>query len=314
MGKKLNIAVISGGWSSERAISLLSGKAVCSTLDQSKYYIEMYDPKYDLSKLIKNKHDIDLAFILLHGKFGEDGCIQGLLNILDIQYVGSGVLSSATAVNKKITKKIYKNVGLTITEDFILKKENAFSIDAIIDLIGVKVVVKPLGEGSSIGMSLASNREELVTGIEEAFIYGPEIMIEKFIDGKEVTCCILGNNKLEALPVIEIVPNQEYRFFDYRAKYTNGATNEICPALISRSVEDDIKESAKRAHKALGCSVWSRTDMIIKDEKIYLLETNTVPGMTENSLFPLAAKTAGMSFSELLDILITMSFEKESLC
>lgn len=308
---KAKIVVIAGGWSSERDISLMSGDAVYQALDKKKYDINMLDPKNDLKEIIEQKEDIDLAFILLHGTYGEDGRFQGLLDILGIPYVGSGLLASAMAVNKKVTKDLYRSVGLTVAEDVVLKKGDEFSIEELINNIGEKSIVKPLGEGSSIGMSLCSNVEELTLGIEKAFECGPEIMIETYIEGQEVTCCVLGNRRLETLPIIEIVPKEQHRFFNYDAKYTPGETEEICPAKLGVMIEKGIRSAAIKSHQVLGCSVWSRTDMIVKNENIYLLETNTIPGMTENSLFPLAAKTAGMSFTELLDKLIALSFEKE---
>ena len=308
---KIKIAVLAGGWSREREISTMSGNAAYKALDKKKYDAIMYDPKNELRELMAQKENIDLAFNLLHGKYGEDGCMQGMLNVLGIPFVGSGVLSSAMTVNKKITKDIYRNEGMTVAADVVVKKGEDFSIEEIINMLGKKTVVKPLDEGSSVGMSLCGNKEELTAGIKTAFECGREIMIEQYIAGQEVTCCVLGNTKLETLPIIEIVPKEQFRFFDYEAKYTPGATEEICPAQLKEKTQAIVIENAKKAHHALGCSVWSRTDMIVKNENVYLLETNTIPGMTEHSLFPLAARTAGISFSELLDRLIGLSFEKE---
>ncbi len=308
--EKIRIAIIAGGWSSERKISLIGGNAAYKALDKSKYDVKMYDPRMDLKKIIEKKEKIDLALILLHGKYGEDGRIQGLLDILGIPFVGSGVLSSAMAVNKEIAKKIYRTKGLKVAEDVILKKGKKVSVSELMKRLGSKTVVKPLDEGSSLGMSVCQNEEELVAGIEYAFQYGTEIMVEEFIQGREITCCVLGNAEIETLPLVEIVPGKKYRFFDYEAKYTTGASDEICPAKIEGNIAERAKDCSAVAHKALRCRVWSRTDMIIRSGEIYLLETNTIPGMTENSLFPLAARTAGMSFSELLDKLITLSLEK----
>ena len=309
---KAHIAVIAGGWSSERDISLMSGNAVYKALNKNKYQAALYDPKKDLAGMVEDKEQIDLAFILLHGRFGEDGRIQGLLDIMGIPFVGSGVLSSAMAVNKKVTKNLYRSAGLSVAEDVILKRDEAFSLKEIIRSIGIHTVVKPLSEGSSVGMSVCGNESELEEGIQKAFALDREIMIEKYIEGREVTCCVLGNRQLETLPIIEILPREEHRFFDYEAKYTAGETEEICPAQLNEKMEAQVKQGAIKAHQALGCEVWSRTDMIIQNESAILLETNTIPGMTENSLFPLAARTAGMSFPELLDKLIRLSFEKEA--
>ena len=306
---RISIALLAGGWSGEREISLKSGEAVYRALGKGKYNVAMYDPLDNIKALVEAKEEIDLAFILLHGKYGEDGCIQGLLDIFGIPFVGSGVLSSAMALNKSVSKEIFRSTGLRVAEDILLSRGDDFSVKGIIERLGRATVVKPVAEGSSLGMSVCREKEELVEGIEKAFEYDQEVMVEEYIDGREVTCCVLGNRTLQTLPLIEIVPGASYRFFDYKAKYTADATREICPAPLSRFLTERAQSCAKKAHKALKCRVWSRTDMIIRDETIYMLETNTIPGMTENSLFPLAARAAGLSFSELLDQLISLSLE-----
>jgi D-alanine-D-alanine ligase len=305
--RRKKIALLAGGWSGEREVSLKSGKAVYSALDKEKYEVTMYDPRDDLQALMEAKEEIDLAVILLHGRFGEDGRIQGLLDILKIPFLGSGVLSSAMAMNKNVAKEIYKGAGLRVAKDVILKPDDDFSVEGISATLGPYTFVKPVAEGSSLGASLCRGNEELAFGIKQAFTHDREVMVEEYIEGREVTCCVLGNMELETLPLIEIVPKAGYRFFDYKAKYTSGATEEICPARLSRDLSGGVEACAKRAHLALKCSVWSRSDMIVRDEEIYLLETNTIPGMTENSLFPLAAKAAGLSLSALLDTMINLS-------
>jgi D-alanine-D-alanine ligase len=305
--RRKRIALLAGGWSGEREVSLKSGEAVYSALDKGKYEVSMYDPRDDLQTFMAAKEEIDLAVILLHGRFGEDGRIQGLLDILGIPFLGSGVLSSAMAMNKNVAKAIYKCAGLKVAKDAILKPDDDLSVEEIIATLGPCTFVKPVAEGSSLGASLCRGNEELDFGIKQAFQHDREVMVEEYIEGREVTCCVLGNMELETLPLIEIVPKAGYRFFDYKAKYTSGATEEICPASLSRDLGEGVEACAKRAHLALKCSVWSRSDMIIRDEEIYLLETNTIPGMTENSLFPLAAKAAGLSLSALLDKMINLS-------
>ena len=309
MKKKIRIAVLAGGWSGEREVSLKSGKAVYAALNRERYDVTIYDPRDDLGILIKKKAEIDLAFILLHGKFGEDGRVQGMLDVLHIPFVGSGVLASAMAMNKRIAKDVFRGVGLRVAAEVILKEEEKLSVKRLIDTLGSSLVIKPVAEGSSIGISIAHGREEILKGIEKAFQYDGEVMVEEYLDGREITCCVLGNEVLETLPVVEIVPDISYKFFDYEAKYKPGATNEICPAPIAPSLAEEAASCAKKAHKALKCSVWSRSDMIIRDETLYLLETNTIPGMTETSLFPLAARAAGMTLSDLLDRLISLSLE-----
>ena len=310
---KMNIAIISGGWSREREISIKSGNSVYESLDKNRYNATIYDPSNDLELLIKNRSSIDLAFILLHGRFGEDGCIQGFLNLLKIPFVGSDVTASAMAFNKRVAKDIYRLAGLNIIKDVTLRKGDYYSVDQIDDILGKKTIVKPLSEGSSFGITVCSSPGELKKGIEATFKFDKEIMIEQFIKGREVTCCILGNKTLEALPIVEVIPNNDHKFFDYEAKYTRGAAKEICPAVLSSDIAEKVVQCAERAHRALHCRVWSRTDMIILENDVYILETNTIPGMTENSLVPLAARAAGLSMSQLLDKLITLSLENQNI-
>lgn len=311
MKRKIRVALLSGGWSREREVSLKSGEAVYRAIDKGKYDVIRYDPREDLPLLIEAKKDIDIALNLLHGKYGEDGCIQGVMDILDIPFVGSGVLPSAMALNKKVAKQAYRSIGLGVAKDVVLRNGQDFSIEECVRELGDKTAVKPVSEGSSIGMSVCRSPEELLAGIKKAFQYDREVMVEEYIDGTEITCCVLGNQQLVTLPLIEIAPDASYRFFDYDAKYTAGATQEICPAPLPEKLAEICQAYGKAAHGVLGCSVWSRSDMIIRDENIYLLETNTIPGMTENSLFPLAARAAGMSLSELLDELITLSLDQK---
>jgi len=306
---RLCVALLAGGWSREREVSLRSGQAVYEALDKDKYQVVLYDPCTDLQALFEARKQITLALILLHGRFGEDGCIQGLLNILGIPFVGSDVLSSAMALNKRVAKERYRSAGLNVAKDVVVRRAEGYSVEDIREMLGPATVVKPVAEGSSVGMSLCHTQEELSAGIENAFQYDEELLVEEFIGGREVSTCVLGNRQLWTLPIVEIVPRAPYSFFDYEAKYTAGATEEICPAPISPLLAETVRFCAEAAHKALKCRVWSRTDMIIRDETVYLLETNTIPGMTENSLFPLAARAAGLSLSELLDTLISLSLE-----
>ena len=312
MKNKIRVAVLAGGWSGEREVSLKSGNAVYNALNRERYDVTTYDPRDDLGLLIKKRAEIDVAFILLHGKFGEDGRVQGMLDILDIPFVGSGVLASAMAMNKKIAKDVFRGVGLRVADEVILKQGESFSVDRLMDRLGTSVVIKPVSEGSSLGISIANGREEILEGTEKAFQYDREVMAEEYLDGREITCCVLGNRVLETLPVVEIVPDGSHAFFDYEAKYKPGVTNEICPAPIAPALAEEASSCAKKAHRVLKCSVWSRSDMIIRDEALYLLETNTIPGMTETSLFPLAARAAGMTLSDLLDKLIICSLEQYS--
>jgi D-alanine-D-alanine ligase len=310
--KRLRVALIAGGISGEREISMKSGDAVEKALDPKKYEVKRYDPRDDLGLLLKNSGNTDLALILLHGRYGEDGSMQGLLDLLGISYVGSGILGSALAMNKRIAKSVFRAEELLVAEEVLLYRGEPYSLDHILERLGASTVVKPASEGSSIGVTICHSKEELLKGIEAAFHHDREILVERFLNGKELTCCVLGNKSLEALPVIEIVPNSKYTFFDYQAKYTPGATSEICPARISRAQTEEVQSCAVRAHRALQCRDWSRTDMILCDDKVYVLETNTIPGMTETSLVPLAARTAGMAFPQLVDRLIALCMERRN--
>ncbi len=309
--KKTNLALLAGGWYGEREISIKSGETVYRALDKEKYDVTLHDPSDGIESLIEDANSIDLAFILLHGRLGEDGSIQGLLEILGIPFVGSGVLASAMAFNKRIAKGIFKRAGLNVVKDQIVYKDKEFSVDQIMGVVGPVTVVKPVAEGSSLGISICQGRDELLRGIDLAFRHDQEVMVESHIQGREVTCCVIGVTELETLPIVEIVPGQGHVFFDYEAKYTAGVTKEICPAEVPEGLRLKIEDTAKRAHISLGCKVWSRTDMIITGDNVYVLEVNTVPGMTENSLVPLSAKAAGMSFSQLLDRLIDLSLTAE---
>ncbi|RLB12247.1 MAG: D-alanine--D-alanine ligase [Deltaproteobacteria bacterium] len=307
--KKIKVAIIAGGYSAEREVSLKSGWAVYNALNREKYDPEIWDIGKDLDLIFRKRDNIDIAFPLLHGRLGEDGCIQGFLKILDIPFVGSDVLASAMAMNKKISKEIFKARGLCVPRDVLISKNREFSLSGIMLELGFPVVVKPVAEGSSFGISICHNEEELRKGIENAFEYDDEPLLEEYIKGREVTAPVIGNDELEVLPIVEIVPKPRYQFFDFEAKYTPGATDEICPADLPASLEEVVRRCARVAFRALGCKTWARVDMILNNNKAYILEVNTIPGMTENSLFPLSARKAGIDFSGLLDRLISISLK-----
>ncbi|UCH01121.1 MAG: D-alanine--D-alanine ligase [Deltaproteobacteria bacterium] len=306
---KLKVALIAGGWSREREISLKSGENVYNGLDKAKYEVKTYDPSKDLLRLIKDSKDIDLALILLHGRKGEDGSIQGLLDLLDLPYVGSGVLASALAMNKAVSKELFRCAGLNVPKDMVIFRDQGIDPVEIFSVLGKPVVIKPVSEGSSIGVNICHTREEITDAIKDTFAMSSEVMLEEYIKGREVSCSVLGNRQPEALPVVEIIPNKEYQFFSYTAKYLPGASNEICPAPLPSDICEKAQSTAIKAHCLLRCRNYSRSDMIAADKDVYILETNTIPGMTENSIFPLAARTAGLSFSRLLDRLIELAFE-----
>ncbi len=306
---KLRVALIAGGRSREREISLRSGQAVYNALDKGKYEVKRYDPSNDLLTLIQDARDIDLVLLFLHGKGGEDGSIQGLLDLLNLPYVGSGVLASALAMNKAISKELFRNAGLMVPREMVFSRDRDINEADILSVLGKPVVIKPVAEGSSIGVSICCTGEEIAGAIKDIFAMSPEVMVEEYVKGREVSCAVLGNRKPEALPVIEIIPRKEYQFFNYSAKYVPGASEEVCPASLPTPVSKKVQDYAVKAHCLLTCRNFSRSDMIVADNDVYILETNTIPGMTENSLFPLAARTAGLSFSQLMDRLIELAFE-----
>jgi D-alanine-D-alanine ligase len=308
--KKLTVALLSGGISSEREVSMQSGDQVYEALDNAKYNILRYDPKTDLPRLVNDAPEIDVALIILHGPYGEDGTVQGLLDLLGIPYQGSGVLGSALAMNKAVTKQLYEKSGLPVPPYLIYDGKDKVDADAWVGQIGLPLVVKPVVGGSSVGMSIVKSTDALQDALDKATAHDSAVLVESFIAGTELTGGVIGNRDLEALPIIEIIPDQTYEFFDYEAKYTPGATREICPARIDDELTKKAQSYAKKAHKALFCRGYSRTDMILRDGKIYVLETNTIPGMTATSLLPQAAQTAGIDFSRLMDRLIDLSLEE----
>ncbi len=307
--KKLTVALLSGGISSEREVSLKSGRQVYEALDKEKYNILRYDPKTDLSKLVADASRINAALIILHGPFGEDGTIQGLLDLLNIPYQGSGVLGSAIAMNKLAAKRLYEKAGLTVPPYVAVASQNPWDPTKWIDALGLPLVVKPANAGSSVGVTIVRDPDRLKTALDAAFVHDATILLEQFIEGTELTGGVLGNETLEALPLIEIIPNPNFEFFDYTAKYTAGASQEICPARISGDLTEKAKSCAVKAHQALFCRGYSRTDMILKGTDIYVLETNTIPGMTATSLLPQAAAKAGITFGALLDRLIDLAMK-----
>ena len=306
---KMTIALLSGGVSSEREVSLNSGDQVYDALDQEKYNIVRYDPKTDLARLVEDAPGIDAALIILHGPYGEDGTVQGLLELLNIPYQGSGVLGSSLAMNKLASKYLYEKADLPIPPYIALQKGDALEPAAWGKQLGLPLVIKPNEAGSSVGMTIVKSLQTIQKAVEKAFSHDSTLLIEGYIEGIELTGGVIGNKDLLALPIIEIIPDDEHEFFDYEAKYTAGVTQEICPARIDDEMTQKAQAYVKTAHKALFCRGCSRTDMILKDGEIYVLETNTIPGMTATSLLPQAARVAGLSFSRLLDQLIDLCIE-----
>jgi D-alanine-D-alanine ligase len=311
---KINLALLSGGISNEREVSLKSGDEVFKALDKSKYDIVRYDPKTDIKSLVNNAENLDVALIILHGPYGEDGTVQGLLDLLDIPYQCAGVMGNAIAMNKLVSKRLYDQAKIPTPDYIALLSEKDINLNLIKEKLRFPqnpVVVKPVCAGSSVGMSIIKNEDDLDSAINLAFSHDDTVLIESYIKGIELTCGVLGNRDAQALPVIEIIPGEGYEFFDYDAKYLPGATNEICPARIDEEIREEVQKLAVKAHKALFLKGYSRTDFMLKDNKPFVLETNTIPGMTATSLFPQQANVAGYPFPDLLDRLIELAMENK---
>ncbi len=267
--------------------------------------------RIDGSDLLK----FDAAFVALHGKFGEDGKVQALLDIIGLPYTGSGVLASALGMNKLKTAELLAEAGIAVPQTIslahgILKKEFMAVEKRVRKEIGYPVVVKPNESGSSVGVSVVREGRELVPALQKAFREDDLVLVQEFIDGRELTCGVIGNQgkKLEALPPVEIIAHA--KFFDYEAKYNSKATEEICPAPLSPAQEKRIMNLAMEAHKVLGADGLTRTDFILQKNKFYVLEVNTSPGLTAASLCPKEARAAGMEFGEFLDKLVQLALDK----
>lgn len=300
----MRVALLAGGMSRERDISLKTGAAVKRAIATLGYECVEIDPGPGVAKDIVDSA-CDIAFIALHGKFGEDGTIQGLLEIQGIPYTGSGVLASSAAMDKVFTKKIFKSSGLP-TPDFIAIHNH--KAKGWVESVGLNIpfagpyIVKPSREGSSLGITMVDNPSTLPTAIRTALTHDDDVLIEEFVTGKELTIGILGAQEPQALPPIEIVPRSGK--YDYASKYTVGATEYIIPPRLEREVIEDCKGLALAAHRALGCFGVSRVDMIVGPNGIQLIEINTIPGMTETSLLPKSAAAAGIEFHQLVDDLL----------
>jgi len=308
--EKIRLALLSGGISSERQVSINSGRQVFDALDKDKYDIIQYDPKTDLQKLVIDADKIDAALIILHGPFGEDGTVQGLLDLLDIPYQGAGVLGSSVAMNKLTAKQLYTNAKIPTPSWLAFSMNETIDIDKVTGALNLPLVIKPANAGSSVGMTIVKKETDLEDAFKLGFEHDDTIIVEKYIKGIELTCGVLGNDELEALPVIEIIPGKGHEFFDFKAKYVAGETVEICPARIDDNITKKIQRLAQKAHNALFLKGYSRTDFILNNEELQVLETNTIPGMTATSLYPQSAKVAGYSFTQLLDKLITLAIEE----
>ncbi|HTP64163.1 MAG TPA: D-alanine--D-alanine ligase [Geobacteraceae bacterium] len=292
--KTKKIGVLMGGLSAEREVSLASGAAVLKALLEQGYDAVAIDMGRDLAGVLA-KEAVEVAFICLHGRYGEDGAVQGLLEVMGIPYTGAGVLASALAMNKIFAKKLFQASALTIAPYRVVKRGEKF--DPATLGFSLPVVAKPSQEGSSVGVTIVRRPEDMDKALEAAFAYDDEALVEQFIKGREIQVGILEER---ALGAIEIVPKKE--FYDYEAKYTDGMAEHIYPAPLNPVLYRKVLEAGEQAHGALGCCGYSRVDFLVTDdEECFLLEVNTLPGMTALSLLPEIARGAGISFSQLVE-------------
>lgn len=291
------VAVLLGGTSAEREVSLNSGAAVLAGLKDAGVDAHPIDPKeYPVAQL--KADGFDKVFIALHGRGGEDGTLQGVLEFLGLPYTGSGVMASALTMDKLRTKLLWQGANLPVSPYVALQKGDLAQVNPqeIVSRLGLPLIVKPSCEGSSVGMSKVNAAEELVPALENAFLHDTCVLVEKWLSGPEFTVAILGD---EVLPSIRIQPAGV--FYDYQAKYLSDETQYFCPSGLGDEKEQALRALAMSAYRAVGCQGWGRVDVMQdSDGQFYLLEVNTAPGMTNHSLVPMAARESGLSFSQLV--------------
>lgn len=297
--KETKIAVLCGGMSSEAEVSRRSGKNCYEALLRLGYknakLVEVTE------NIAKDLEGFDIAYNALHGKYGEDGCIQGLLELMKIPYTGCGVMSSAVCMNKEYTKKVLSSAGLPLIKSVLISKGD--NLYEKVKSLKYPMMVKPVSEGSSLGMAKVSNADELVKAVFEASKYKQDIMIEEYLEGVSTTVGILEkDNKLVATEILEFRTHTEW--YDYEAKYTKGMTEFIIPAELSDEMTQKVKDISIQAFKVCGCSGVSRVDFLITEDTPYILEVNTSPGMTDTSDLPAQAAAMGISYDELVEIIL----------
>jgi D-alanine-D-alanine ligase len=295
------IGVLMGGLSKEREISLQSGNAVLDALLTHGYDAVPVDVGKDLTTQLKEK-GVEVAFLALHGRYGEDGCVQGLLEILGLPYTGSSVLASALAMDKFLTKEVVRGLGILVPRDFFVDggRQDLSQTMAEVDL-EFPVVVKPCREGSTIGISVVKDRQELESAVQDAAALDSRVLIEEFVAGRELTVGVINQ---EALPVLEVVTPKG--FYDYEAKYQSNDTQYFCPADIPEAIAKKLQSQSVALCDRIGCEGVARADFILNQAgEAYFLEVNTLPGMTSHSLVPKAAQAAGLSFSDLVEKILS---------
>ena len=309
------IAVLAGGWSDEREISLSSGNACKNALLDAGFYkvdlLDIAEPDF-VNRMIGGGYDV--AFVAMHGRYGEDGSIQGLLEILHVPYTFSHVLASAMGTAKDVAKVIYRNAGIPTPQGVRIEQGQEVpqaKVDEIVDQLGLPLFVKPATNGSSYGITRVTQKDQLLDAIDVAGREGDNVLVEQCIVGTEITVPVLGNDDPTALPIVEIVMGEGADFYDLKVKYEPSELHHIIPARLDKDVYELAQELAVKAHKALGCRGVSRSDFIITaDGKPYILETNTIPGMTETSLLPDSARHAGIEFPQLCRKIVELALEE----
>lgn len=303
------IAVLYGGTSNERPVSLASGREVSKALEEMGYGVTLIDTGDSSYIAALQEFRPGIAFLALHGKGGEDGGVQAVCQELGIKFTGSGVMSSALSMNKLYSKIVYRAFGIKTADWIVIEEGGDWSVEEIVAAVGEKMVVKPIDDGSSIGVEVVKDIADLPAAIERSFKVSKRLLIESFIKGIEVTIPVLGNASVEAMPVIETV--FEDGFYTFDAKYSpTGGGQHIIPARLSDELTRRCKEQACAVHRALDCRGVSRTDFIIdENEDIWALETNSLPGMRPNSLIGDAARYMGMSFGQLCEKLVELGLD-----
>jgi len=309
MKKIKRIVILSGGYSEEADVSRVTSKEIAKALDGNELSIELIDPaNFDSYMQMINKIkqiDPDIVFNGLHGSQGEDGTLQSLLTLENIPFTGSTHRASSISMDKYISGIIANYAKLKIPNRRLIYKDYEYDMEKVISAIGFPMVIKPNDSGSSVGISIINEEKKLNQAINKAFEYSEKVIIEEFIDGRELTVTVLGN---EALPVVEIIPNKGW--YDYTNKYTKGNTKYEVPAKINDDERKKIQSQALAVFNLFGCSIYGRVDFRFDGKDFYFLEVNTLPGMTELSLTPMAAKEAGLSFQELLLKIIELSLQR----
>ncbi len=307
--KKIRVAVLFGGKSAEHEVSIQSAKNIIASLDKKKYEITSIKISKD-GKWNFDLNNIDVVFPALHGSYGEDGSMQGVLRLLNIPFVGSGVLGSAVGMDKDVAKRLLRDAGLPVADFLVFRKEESIDFAKVVEKLGFPFFVKPANLGSSVGVAKVKNQKDFADAVHEAFSYDTKILIEQYIPGKEIECSLLGNDDPIASLPGEIVANHE--FYDYDAKYLDEQGAELkIPANLSQKKVKEVQTLAIKSFKVLCLEGMARIDFFYtQDGKFYINEANTIPGFTNISMYPKLWEASGITYPELVDKLIQLAIEK----